>query len=486
MRRTKIVATIGPASDSPEQIEKLILAGMNVARLNFSHGSHEEHARRIALIRETASRLGRPVAILQDLQGPKIRTGTLVDGKPVLLRPGERFTITTQELVGTAEKVSTTYKALPGDVRPGDRILLSDGLIELRVISSTADEVETEVVYGGDLRQKQGINLPGVQVSAPAVTEKDAIDLVFGLEQDVDYVAISFVRRAADVADVKERISKAGKATPVIAKIEKPEALTEIDGILDACDGIMVARGDLGVEVPAEQVPITQKMLISAANACGKPVITATQMLESMIYNPRPTRAEASDVANAILDGTDAVMLSGETANGVFPIEAVQTMARIAEAAEVSYDLYHASMDMGNKSDVRNMRDFANSISSASAAIVNSLDVRYIVAFTLSGSTARLVSRQRPRVPILAFTPAEDVYRRMALIWGVIPVISPFMDRLDDLSEYVTTRLFNANLAVPGDLVVMTGGHPLQARGATNFVKVMELTEGGPRASSED
>jgi len=473
MRRTKIVATIGPACHSSDIIARLLDAGMDVARLNFSHGTHEEHAQRIAILRATAEDRDRPLAIIQDLQGPKIRTGALIKGQPVQLIPGQRFDITTRDVPGTAACVSTTYTALPHDVRPGDRILLSDGLIELRVLATTDDEVRTEVVFGGELREHQGINLPGVNVSAPALTVKDAADLDFGLTQGIDYVAISFVRRAADVQQVKQRIAATGNPIPVIAKIEKPEALDDLAGILEAADAIMVARGDLGVEMPAERVPLVQKQLIEAANALGVPVITATQMLDSMIRNPRPTRAEASDVANAIIDGTDAVMLSGETASGRFPVESVRMMARIAEAAEASGrhgDQYAAERLTGAA-----LSSVANAISAAACAIVANLPVRAIVAFTMSGSTAELVAHLRPIVPILAFTPSELVYRRLSLVWGVTPILSDYVDRLDDLGGRVRQVLLARGFAQPGDTVVMTGGHPIAAHGETNFVKVLRV-----------
>ncbi len=473
MRRTKIVATIGPSSRSPEMIGRLLEVGMDVARLNFSHGSFEDHAACIATLREVARLAGRPLAILQDLQGPKIRTGTLQNGIPVLLKAGESFTITTQEAIGTAEGVSTTYEALPHDVRTGDRILISDGLIELRVLSIVGKEVRTEVVFGGELREKQGINLPGVNVSSPALTPKDAADLKFGLAQGVDYVALSFVRRASDIDDIKRRIAAAGKATPVIAKIEKPEALADMPAILEKADGLMVARGDLGVEMAPEQVPVVQKQLIEACNTAGKPVITATQMLDSMIRNPRPTRAEASDVANAIIDGTDAVMLSGETASGAFPIESIQMMARIAEAAEASGR--HGDHHETSRWVVPHAADMATAMSSAACAIVRVLPVHGIVAFTKSGRTAQLVSQQRPSVPIFAFTPEEDVYRRLNLIWGVVPMMVDYVDRLDDLSDRVSERLLYAGYATSGSQVVMTGGHPIAAHGATNFVKVIQI-----------
>ncbi|HWQ15868.1 MAG TPA: pyruvate kinase [Roseiflexaceae bacterium] len=473
MRRTKIVATIGPASGTPQMIERLLEAGMDVARLNFSHGTHEEHARRIGMLRETARRMGQPLAILQDLQGPKIRTGALAGGRPVRLLPGARFTITTHALVGDAARVSTTYGELPHDVHPGDRILLSDGLIELRVLETSADEVRTEVVFGGELREHQGINLPGVAVSAPALTEKDREDLAFGLAHGVDYVALSFVRRAADLYDIKRRIAAAGKRTPVVAKIEKPEALDDIAAILEAADGIMVARGDLGVEMPPEQVPVVQKQLIEAANAAGIPVITATQMLDSMIRNPRPTRAEASDVANAIIDGTDAVMLSGETATGAFPVEAVAMMARIATVAEASGR--HGDYAAASAWQVARQPSVPDAISSAACAIVQALPTKAVVAFTMSGSTARLVSRMRPSAPIVAFTPSEEVYRQLSLVWGVTPIMSDYVDRLEDLGAQVSRALVARGMARPGDMVVVTGGHPIAARGKTNFVKVLEV-----------
>ena len=476
MRKTKIVATLGPASNTPEIIVKLLQAGMDVARLNFSHGTHEEHARRIAMLREAAQQVGKPLAILLDLQGPKIRTGKLENGGPVHLIPGQRFDITTHEIVGTASRVSTTYTELPRDVQPGDRILLSDGLIELRVLDSMTDEVHTEVVFGGALRENQGINLPGVRVSAPSMTEKDIEVLEFGLEQDIDYVALSFVRRAADIYSIKERIAAAGKSVPVVAKIEKPEALNELADILDATDAIMVARGDLGVEMPAERVPLVQKQLIEAANNAGVPVITATQMLESMIQNPRPTRAEASDVANAILDGTDAVMLSGETAAGKFPIESVQTMANIAEVVEKS-DRYVTHQANNDEWLIEHQCDVANAMSAAARAIVEALSVKAIVAFTMSGNTARLVSRTRPKVPIFAYTPSDAVYRQLALVWGVRPMLCEYIDRLDNLTQHVNDDLLARGLTVPDDMVIITGGHPMSARGATNFVKVATITD---------
>jgi pyruvate kinase len=473
MRRTKIIATIGPTSSAPETVHRLLDAGMDVARLNFSHGTHENHAQTIATLREVAKERSHPLAILQDLQGPKIRTGRLVEGQPVELQAGKPFTITTHEVEGTAERVSTTYEPLPRDVRKGDRILLSDGLIELRVTGTGDDEVQTEVAVGGVLREKQGINLPGVQVSAPSLTDKDAADLVFGLSQGVDYVALSFVRRAADISDIKQRIAATDKNVPVVAKIEKPEALDDLDGILKVADAVMVARGDLGVEIPTEQVPPIQKQIIQACNENGVPVITATQMLDSMIRNPRPTRAEASDVANAILDGTDAVMLSGETASGAYPVETVQMMAKIIEVIEGSqWNIKRIPSNMS----LEPQHDIANAISSATRAIVEAMPVHAIIALTLTGNTAKLIARQRPQVPILAFTPWESTYRRLNLVWGVTPVMGVYADRLVKLSRHVYEILLDQQCAGPDDLVVLVGGHPLATLGSTNFLKIVRVS----------
>ncbi|MBA3471451.1 MAG: pyruvate kinase [Herpetosiphonaceae bacterium] len=471
MRRTKIVATLGPATNTEEKIIQLAEAGMNVARLNFSHGTHADHAERVRLLRQVSIKLNRPIAVLQDLQGPKIRTGKLVDHQPIQLKNGEEFIITKIEMVGVPGKVSTTYTNLPHDCKPGDRVLLSDGLIELKVKECTDSDVITEVVTGGTLRENQGINLPGVDVSAPAMTEKDHADLIFGLHEGVDYVAISFVRRAADVELVKQAIAAAGYKTPVIAKIEKPEAVANIDAIVAVSDGIMVARGDLGVELPPEQVPLIQKRIISAANREGVPVITATQMLESMIVNPRPTRAEASDVANAILDGTDAVMLSGETASGAYPIEAVAMMARIAEVTERGQARKAASEIMADRAP----ETYSHAISHAACAIAESINITAIVAFTSSGYTARLVAKDRPKVPIVAMTHEYDVYHRLALLWGVEPLLCPFVSRLDDLSNLARSIMIERAIIKVGDSVVITGGHPLAVRGTTNFLKILAI-----------
>lgn len=473
MRRTKIVATLGPASNTPEMVMQLLKAGVDVVRLNFSHGTHDDHAKSIRIVRQAAKELNRPVAILQDLQGPKIRTGPLMAGQPVTLVPGTIFTITTKPIVGDALMVSTSYTPLPNDVEPGDRILVSDGLIELQVIETTGDSVTTQIVHGGELREHQGINLPGVKVSSPAVTEKDIEDLKFGLANGVDYVAISFVRRAADVQQVLDLISEAGYDTPVIAKIEKPEALDELDAILEKVNGVMVARGDLGVEMALEQVPLVQKRIIAAANAVGVPVITATQMLESMIVNPRPTRAEAGDIANAIIDGTDAVMLSGETAKGAFPVEAVRVMSMIAEATDSTARSY--DFEAGKSGALADFSGPANAIGEAASAVVNTLSVRAIVAFTQSGGTARLMAHHRPRVPIIAITPYEHIYRRLNLLWGVIPTLGEMSDHQANFEAQTMRCVIDSELAQPKDYVVMTGGHPIAHHGQTNFLKILQI-----------
>lgn len=474
MRRTKIVATLGPATNTPERIAQLITAGLNVARLNLSHGTHEEHAALIAMVRAAAQRADQPVGILLDLQGPKIRTGSLVEGNPVELVASQQFTITTRDTAGTEQCVSTTYDMLPVDVRIGSCILISDGLIELRVLKTSGTEVETEVVHGGELREHQGINLPGVAVTAPTVTKKDVDDLFFGLSHNVNYIALSFVRSANDVQRVKDLITQAGKETPVIAKIERPEAVENLMEILQVADGVMVARGDLGVEMPIAQVPIVQKRIIEAANASGIPVITATQMLESMISNPRPTRAEVSDVANAIIDGTDAVMLSGETAKGLYPVEAVEMMAMVAEQAEQSKR--HGDQGTHRPDIPPRLPSASRAIGAAAQAIVHNFPIAAIVVFTQSGTTARLVSQQRPGVPILAFTHSEQVYGQLALLWGITPLRADFVDSLALLEQQIQTVLVQRGYVHPGDYVVMAGGHPIAQRGQTNFLKIVEIT----------
>jgi pyruvate kinase len=472
-RRTKIVCTLGPACDSDATIEALLHAGMDVARLNFSHGTQEAHAATLARLRAAAERLGRTLASLQDLQGPKIRTGALTDGKAITLRDGQRFTITTRSLAGTSEGVSTTYAAFPLDVQPGDRILLSDGAIELRVLEISGQDTLSEVVHGGVLAAHQGINLPGVAVSAPALTPKDRDDLAFGVRQGVDYIALSFVRRPEDVAEAKrlvaEHLPKGAPPIPVIAKLEKPEAIERLDEILGASDGVMVARGDLGVELPLEQVPIIQKRVIKAANARGIPVITATQMLESMIAHVRPTRAEASDVANAILDGTDAVMLSGETAVGAHPVEAVHVMSRIAETAD-------AACDPGSIDDVH-FRSHAHAVASAAHILAQTARASMIVVLTRSGLSARLISKERPSVPIFAFTPSEEIFRRLSLWWGVESRRNNLDGTMDEKIAWVDRYLRDEGLAAPGEEIVIMGGMRASGSARTNFVKLHRVGE---------
>jgi pyruvate kinase len=470
MRRTKIVATVGPASRSPQKLEELVEAGVNVFRLNFSHGTRDEHLAVVKAVREIAGRLRRPIALLQDLSGPKIRTGK-VKGDVVELVKGARLAITTDPRVeGTAELISTTYAALAKDVKAGDQVLLDDGNLELRVLGVSGERVECEVVDGGPLKSHKGMNLPGVALSTPAITEKDRDDLAFGLGAGVDYVAMSFVRRAGDVEEAKGLIAKLGGDAPLIAKIEKPQALEDLEAILAAADGVMVARGDLGVELGTEDVPIAQKRIIAMANASGKVVITATQMLESMIENPRPTRAEASDVANAILDGTDAVMLSGESAVGRFPVETVETMARIADFTEE-----HGLAGIRTRA-AEGRRDgpgtaITRSLTRVAASVAEELGCKLIVAFTESGLTARLVAGHRPRVPVVAVTRAEKVYRRLALWWGVVPTLTASTENTDELLAAGEKNLRARGLVQPGDTIVMLSGHSF-ASAATNMMRV--------------
>jgi pyruvate kinase len=470
MRRTKIVATIGPASRRPEVLERLLRAGADVLRLNFSHGTHDEHLEVIRSARAIAARLELPLALLQDLSGPKIRTGPVAGGE-ITLVDGARLTITTDTSVeGTAERISTTYAALPRDVKPGDQILLDDGNLELKVVETGGDSVVCEVVDGGPLRSHKGMNLPGVELSTPAITDKDRDDLVFGIRAGVDYVAMSFVRRPADVLEAKELVRSLGGKAPLIAKIEKPQAVAELPAILEAADGVMVARGDLGVEIGTEDVPIVQKRIIAAANAAGKVVITATQMLESMIENPRPTRAEASDVANAILDGTDAVMLSGESAMGRYPVEAVRTMARIAEYTE-EHGLAEIHTRAGERGGKGPGTAITRSLTRVAASVAEELGCTLIVAFTESGTTAKLVAGQRPRVPVVAITHDESVYRQLALWWGVVPTISESTENTDELLAAGEERLKARGVVHSGDLILIVSGHSI-ASAATNMLRV--------------
>ncbi len=463
-RRSKIVCTLGPASRSPRVIERMMRAGMDVARLNFSHGTHAEHARSISLLRDISVRLQKPIAVLADLQGPKIRTGAMAGGRPVTLRAGQRFVITTARVPGDTTRVSTTFAPMPREVRKGDRILLADGLIELRVRQARAREVICEVVNGGELGEHKGINLPGVKLRVPAMTPKDREDLVFALAHGVNYIAVSFVRRAEDVLRAKAAIRRAGKDTPVIAKLEKPEAIENLDEILRVADGVMVARGDLGVEMNPERVPVVQKEIIARAREFRRPVITATQMLESMTQNPRPTRAEASDVANAIFDGSDAVMLSAETASGNYPVEAVAMMARIIEEAEASV---HEFPRPAPAEQLKVAETVAELVCHAS----RELQMKVIAVFTHSGFTARLVSRYRPQTPIVAFSPETETRRRLALIWGVVPRNIKDPRKIDGLAAIAEKRLLEERLVKKGDVIGIVAGTPMGIRGTTNFMK---------------
>jgi pyruvate kinase len=463
-RHSKIVCTIGPSSRTPRLIEKLLRAGMDVARLNFSHGTHEEHARSIAMLRSASANLKTPLAILADLQGPKIRTGALAGCNPVILRAGQRFVITTAKILGDSTRVNTTFLPLPREVHRGDRILLSDGLIELHVEQVRGKEVICSVVNGGALGENKGINLPGIKLRVPALTPKDRADLKFVLAHGADYVAVSFVRRAEDVLLAKSLIRRAGKETPVIAKLEKPEAIENLDAILRAADGVMVARGDLGVEMLPERVPVVQKTIIARAREFRKPVITATQMLESMTENPRPTRAEASDVANAVFDGSDAVMLSAETATGKYPVEAASMMARIIEEAEASIQEFPRPVP-------QEKLKVAETVAELVCHASRELHMKLIAVFTHSGFTARLVSRYRPLVPIVAFAPEVETRRRLALIWGVTAQNIPGGLKIDGLAAIAEKRLLEERLVRRGDVIGIVAGTPMGIRGTTNFMK---------------
>ncbi|HWF13635.1 MAG TPA: pyruvate kinase [Candidatus Acidoferrales bacterium] len=464
-RAAKIVCTLGPASNSSEMIERLMRAGMDVARLNFSHGTHDDHARTIKRIRESSARLSQPIGILADLQGPKIRTGLLKDKQPVQLVSGQRFTISIKEFAGSAEGVSTTYKRMARDVSRGDRILLGDGLIELHVLSTTSTEVQCKVINGGLLGEHKGINLPGVKLKIPAVTAKDRQDLIFALQQGANFVAVSFVRDAKDVMLAKKAILQAKHDVPVIAKLEKPEAIEHLDEILQVSDAVMVARGDLGVEMSPEKVPVVQKQIIARACEARRPVITATQMLESMTQNPRPTRAEASDVANAVFDGSDALMLSAETASGAYPLEAVQMMDRIIREAEAN-----------NSHVLRPSPAQFNIAETASELICHAseeLHMRVIAVFTETGSTARLISKHRPRRPIIAFSTIQETRRRMSLNWGVVPRTIGKVQDIEELVQVAEKKLLEEKLVRPGDVVGIVAGTPLFVGGTTNFMKFL-------------
>ncbi|MGD1701759.1 pyruvate kinase [Dapis sp. BLCC M229] len=471
LRRTKIVATIGPATTKPDVLRELIKAGATTLRLNFSHGTHEDHQRSIRLIRQTSFELNQPVAILQDLQGPKIRLGKFETGS-ISLERGEPFILTSHLMPGTQEISSVTYELLADEVPEGARILLDDGKVEMLVekVDKAEKQLHCRVVVGGTLSNNKGVNFPGVYLSVKALTDKDRKDLMFGLDQGVDWVALSFVRNPQDVLEIKQLIANAGKKVPVIAKIEKHEAIEQMEEILALCNGVMVARGDLGVELPAEDVPLLQKRLISTSNRMGIPVITATQMLDSMVNNPRATRAEISDVANAIIDGTDAVMLSNETAVGNYPVEAVATMATIARRIEQEV----ITCNVSNMNDTGH--SIPNAISQAVAQIAQQLDAAAIMSLTKTGATARNVSKFRPRTPILAVTPHVDVARQLQLVWGVRPLLVLDLPSAGQTFQSAVNVAQEKELLVDGDLVVMTAGTLQGVAGSTDLIKVEVVT----------
>ena len=478
MKRAKIVSTLGPASSSEEMVDQLIVVGVDVFRINFSHGTHQEHSQLVDRIRSVARRRNRPVAILQDLQGPKIRVGKLAN-EPIPLSVGGKLTITTRDVPGDSSCVSTTYEGLPRDVNPGDCLLLDDGYIELVVCEILGTDVLCEVIVGGELRSNKGINLPGVRVSAPSLTAKDQADLELGIVLDVDFIALSFVREADDVREVQHLIEQAGKDIPVIAKLERKEGVDQLEEILQVAGGVMVARGDLGVEISPEEVPVVQKKIIAAANQAGVLVITATQMLESMTHNPRPTRAEASDVANAIFDGTDAVMLSGETAVGKYPVRTVQMMVRIIETAEASIN---AEWPILGSYSSEGTVSFSDAIGQAAAAVSARLATRAIVAFTQSGSTARLISKRRPRTPIIAFTPSERIWRRLCLCWGTESRLIAKIDQTDRMVSEVEARLLLEETVQVGDTLIILAGAPITVKAETNLLKIHRVGSGGPQS----
>ncbi|MBD1218354.1 MAG: pyruvate kinase [Aphanizomenon sp.] len=471
-RRTKIVATIGPATSSPEMLKAIIEAGATTLRLNFSHGTHADHQRSIRLIRQTAFELNRPVAILQDLQGPKIRLGRFENGS-IILAKGDRFILTNRPIEGTQEISCVTYNYLAEEVPVGANILLDDGKVEMVVeeINREKGDLHCRVTVPGKLSNNKGVNFPGVYLSIKAMTDKDREDLMFGLDQGVDWVALSFVRNPQDIIEIKELISSAGKNVPVVAKIEKHEAIEQMEAVLSLCDGVMVARGDLGVELPAEDVPVLQKRLIATANRLGIPIITATQMLDSMVSNPRPTRAEVSDVANAILDGTDAVMLSNETAVGSFPVEAVATMARIAERIE-----QEETLNNNSRLSRDNRRSIPNAISQAVGQIAENLGAAAIMTLTQSGATARNVSKFRPKTPILAITPHVNVARQLQMVWGVRPLLVLELPSTGQTFQAAINVAQEKNLLSEGDLVVMTAGTLQGVSGSTDLIKVEVVT----------
>lgn len=475
MRKTKIICTLGPATNSKTMVTGLVKAGMNVARLNFSHGTLEDHRKMIQNVRQVSVELNKPIPILQDLQGPKLRVGKIKNGS-VLLKKGQGITITTDDIVGDESAIATTYRQLPLDVQAGDMILLDDGLIQLKVQATQSDHVICQIIEGGLLSDHKGINLPGVNISQPSFTEKDRSDLLFGIEHNVDIVALSFVRKPEDILEVKEIIANNKKDIMIIAKIEKPEVLKHLNEIINVSDGVMIARGDLGVELPLQKVPTLQKQIIRLAVQKGKPVITATQMLESMRNSSRPTRAEVSDVANAIFDGTDAVMLSAETATGSYPVATVKTMAKIIAEAEKSTPCTHHAHTEKTSS-------IADAISYSACEAAEYLRVKAIVAFTKSGFTARMVAKYRPKTNIIAFSPSEIVQRQLSLSWGVCSMNMDFLSSTDKIIQHTEKILLEKKFVKHGDVVAILMGSPIYIKGTTNL---MELHVVGERRHAND
>jgi pyruvate kinase len=474
MRRTKIVATLGPASSGPETIGDLLDAGVNVVRMNFSHGAHDGHAESMRHVRNAAAARDSNIAIIADLQGPKIRTGRLAGGLPISLKVGSEFRLTTREIEGDANGVSVDYDGLPDELTPGDKVLLADGAIELQVKATDGQDVVCEVVSGGTLGERKGVNLPGAEIKLPSMTKKDEVDLTFALNQGVDYVALSFVRKPEDVLEARRRIREAGSDVKLIAKIEKPQALDKLAEILAAADGVMVARGDLGVELSPWIVPMEQKRIIREAASMRKPVITATQMLESMMHNPRPTRAEASDVANAVIDGSDAVMLSGETAVGKYPVEAVRMMSNIIEAAESSLPHTDLAAPIARDADLL----LSDAVANSAVEITERVGARCLVIYSESGFSARLLSKHRPRCPILALSVRPETSRLMALYWGVeTRSVEPY-EHVDDLVPAVDPMLIEMGWAESGDPICFVAGTPLRVKGKTDLIKVHRVGEG--------
>jgi len=471
-RKTKIVATLGPSTHSPERVEELIQAGVNVFRMNFSHGTHETHLEQLQYVREVSARLNANVAVMQDLQGPKIRIGDVENGG-VELKPGTSFRISTESCVANQERASVSYPYLLEDIQEGSRVLIDDGNMELQVLRKEADALVCLVIHGGILKPRKGVNFPDASLQIAALSQKDRNDMLFAIEHKLDFVAVSFVQRPSDVMETKDFLSSKGAYIPVIAKIERQEAINNIEAIIDIADGVMVARGDLGVEIPTEAVPLAQKKIIEFCNLAGKPVITATQMLDSMVNNPRPTRAEASDVANAILDGTDAVMLSNETAAGLYPIQAVQTMHRIAMVIEEQMsEAFTGKLQRKNSTF-----NIAVSVGAAACQMAHALNATAIISATMGGSIVRHIAKHRPPVLVIAATPHEATLKRLNLVWGVFPIRIQAAEDTDELMRTILEEALKNELVNKGDTVIMTAGIPAGQPGSTNMIKVETVTK---------